>query len=405
MEFQLFEGVIQKKSFISKELVIGFLENELSKDVLQHQSKKIRIKCKIQNKLCEVLGYELSPFRDAENLPDWTIKEIPKYVYKNQVSFNPVVSPDGRSLFWTAVKDKKSLHAQKIFSSKMSEGGFWLPGKKFGKILNNQFSSAILSILPNQKELLVFGNYGEKILVNRLNRLFFKEKTRLQLSEKNSYLLQLKLNHLKEAYNLRINQIYGRVPLYISKKKGNFWSIPKSISFDSYYNLYKTDTNENSQIIFGGANLSSNGNFLIYAAMHRDSIGKLDLYVSQRNSRGQFHIGKNLGNFINTKNEETAPFLASDNRTLYFSSNRDETINIYFTRRVDDTWNNWTKPKKISEKLKGVNFFSIPAKGSWAYASLDGRLIMIYLPLGYRPQSTLIVQGKIYDQKKKTYTN
>lgn len=64
------------------------------------------------------------------------------------------------------------------------------------------------------------------------------------------------------------------------------------------------------------------------------------------------------------------------------------------TKRIGEGWDQWTKPVEVSENLKGVNFFSIPANSDWAYISKDGRLFMAYLPKEMRPEKVVIINGK-----------
>ena len=56
--------------------------------------------------------------------------------------------------------------------------------------------------------------------------------------------------------------------------------VHQRIQFPDFYNLYRSEDNANLQI-FGGSTLSSSGKTLIYSAKHKDSIGRLDLYVSE----------------------------------------------------------------------------------------------------------------------------
>jgi len=60
----------------------------------------------------------------------------------------------------------------------------------------------------------------------------------------------------------------------------------------------------------------------------------------------------NLGSVVNTKYQEVTPYLATDNRTLFFSSDRKGGkggFDVYMTERLDDTWRNWTKPVNVAE--------------------------------------------------------
>ena len=62
-----------------------------------------------------------------------------------------------------------------------------------------------------------------------------------------------------------------------------------------------------------------------------------------------------LDNTINTGRDEFAPFLAPDNKTLYYSSNRKDMgiggSDIYKVTRLDDTWLKWSAPVNVGRPL------------------------------------------------------
>jgi len=65
---------------------------------------------------------------------------------------------------------------------------------------------------------------------------------------------------------------------------------------------------------------------LIFAAVAKSGYGGADLYWSWRNDDDTWSIPENLGAEINSEKDEKAPFLATDGRTLYFSSRRSESM-------------------------------------------------------------------------------
>ena len=72
------------------------------------------------------------------------------------------------------------------------------------------------------------------------------------------------------------------------------------------------------------------------------------MYVSFRNEDNTWTLPQNMGPSINTPMLEATPFLASDNKTLYFSSagySNYGWTDIFVTRRLDSTWCNWSEPK------------------------------------------------------------
>ncbi len=71
-----------------------------------------------------------------------------------------------------------------------------------------------------------------------------------------------------------------------------------------------------------------NDTILIFAARMPEGLGGLDLYYSVQ-QKGVWSEPKNLGKGINTSYDETAPYLAKDGRTIYFSSNSTASMGGY----------------------------------------------------------------------------
>ncbi|MCK5705737.1 MAG: OmpA family protein, partial [Cyclobacteriaceae bacterium] len=118
---------------------------------------------------------------------------------------------------------------------------------------------------------------------------------------------------------------------------------------------------------------SNSGKVLISAINRSDSKGDQDLYVSFRTGENSWSKPENLGSVINTSKIEYSPFLASDNKTLYFSSNGHSGFgesDIFFSKKLDDTWTNWSFPINLGESINSVNwdgYYTISAKGDYAY--------------------------------------
>ncbi|XDD51879.1 OmpA family protein [Leptospira sp. WS92.C1] len=397
-EEQLFIGkILQFGKLLSTEnTFIPIESNEITSELSRLNDKTVRILCSMKGSTCNPIRYEIDPFLDSKKLKPWTIKKIPDYVNRNLFAFNPNASPDGKYLFWTALIKRGRSGTQKIWYSKLDERGFWEDGKEMAAPLNNEMPSAVISALPGGNELFVFGTFGEKELLDDLDKEFGFKKDAAARSSKNPNEYKKKIDDLRNEHEERQRQISRRVPLYKSFKEKDSWSKPSILNFPDFYNLYRKK-NDSSQEVFGGSTLASSGRILIYSSQHKDSKGKLDLYVSKMQSDGSFSLGINLGAVINSEHEEMAPFLASDDRTLYFSSDGHKKISIYMTRRIGDGWDQWTTPTEVSENLQGVNFFSIPANSDWAYISKEGQLFMAYLPKEMRPEKVIVIHGKVTD--------
>ena len=144
-----------------------------------------------------------------------------------------------------------------------------------------------------------------------------------------------------------INQYYsdGNVRQGLSQTRiqaENEWTFPKPMHI---YDL-KNQSREMSM------HLSSDGEYMLTSLQRHDSSGEMDIYVSHRVNQDIWSIPVNLGSTINTKFRESTPFLMSDNKTILFSSNREGGgQNIYYSYRLDDTWSNWTLPVKLDSPV------------------------------------------------------
>jgi OmpA-OmpF porin, OOP family len=118
---------------------------------------------------------------------------------------------------------------------------------------------------------------------------------------------------------------------------------------------------------------------------------------------------QNLGEVINTAAEESAPFLASDDKTLYFSSKGFSGYggaDIFVSRRLDDTWTKWSDPENLGPTINSPLedlFFNIPVSSEFAYYSrgvseTNTDIFRVKLPIVKNPDPWVTVSGKIFDK-------
>jgi outer membrane protein OmpA-like peptidoglycan-associated protein len=193
---------------------------------------------------------------------------------------------------------------------------------------------------------------------------------------------------------------------YVERTKTG-WSAAKD------FNITVDNRHKQNQIHF---NLAQNGKVLVIAFQGANARGFLDLYVSFLDEESnRWSNPKNLGATINGFGNEYSSYLASDGVTLYFSSDGyDDKTNaslgggdIYVSRRLDDTWTNWTKPENLGPTVNTPEwdaFFVIPACGDWAYMVSTKNsmgisdVFRLPIPQGMKPNPVMLVRGKAVDE-------
>jgi hypothetical protein len=110
---------------------------------------------------------------------------------------------------------------------------------------------------------------------------------------------------------------------------------------------------------FLGLYIAPDFDVMIISMTRPDTKGEEDLYVSTRNADETWSVPRNLGPVVNTAGYEISPFLSADKRRLYFSSNGHKgwgDADIFYCERLDDTWNNWSAPVNLGNKINSNKF-------------------------------------------------
>ncbi len=117
----------------------------------------------------------------------------------------------------------------------------------------------------------------------------------------------------KQLVFTRLIKNEGQIPhedFFVSIYNLNGWSLASPI--------VEINTSKNE----GAQSLSANGKILFFTACNRaDGYGSCDIYYSEK-SGDKWSTPGNVGSPVNTKSWETQPSFSSDNKYLYFSSNR-----------------------------------------------------------------------------------
>lgn len=158
------------------------------------------------------------------------------------------------------------------------------------------------------------------------------------------------------------------------------WQKPVELRIDGFDSMCKGK--------FNGGFLSYEGNALmLYFSEKKD--GKIsDLYVSFRQGGDRWAQPRPIA-ALNTRYDEFGPYLAPDNKTMYFASSRPGgfgNVDIYRTKRLDDTWMAWSKPENVGAPINTKGFDAYYAVGrsdtavftTRAHMTADGGHLDIY---------------------------
>ena len=155
--------------------------------------------------------------------------------------------------------------------------------------------------------------------------------------------------------------------------------------------------------------VSADGGTIIFASDRRGGFSGSDLYIIQKDKKGNWSGPKNLGKNINTQSNEKSPFLHPDNQTLFFASNQFPSVggyDIFYSRK--DSLGNWQKPKNIGFPINTVSdevslFVSTDGdKAYFASNDFDGvggwDIYSFDLYDGAKPERVLFLKGKLKDK-------
>jgi outer membrane protein OmpA-like peptidoglycan-associated protein len=192
---------------------------------------------------------------------------------------------------------------------------------------------------------------------------------------------------------------YGSCDLYISYLTMDGWSTPENLG-----NRINTEFRESSP------SLSPDKRDLYFTSNRPGGYGGNDLYVSHLMQNGNWGEPENLGPEINTVGDESAPFIHADNQSLYFTSSGHVGYggdDIFVSKK--DSTGNWGKAENLGYPINTIGdegSLIIAADGKTAYFSgmrADSRgkldLYSFELRSDVRPAKTLWVKGKVFDQK------
>ncbi len=191
----------------------------------------------------------------------------------------------------------------------------------------------------------------------------------------------------------------GSCDIYYSQRIGKRWSDP--INMGVKVNSSAWDTQPS---------ISPDGNILYFTSSRPGTKGYSDIWKTSKDESGNWTSPVNLGDSINTDGTEQTPFIHSDGKTLYFSSNGHPGMggmDIFYSH-MDDK-GNWSKAVNIGYPINSGDadgYLFVNARGNKAYFASDkyggkGGLDIYSFDLyeEARPTAVTYMKGTVYDSK------
>ncbi len=264
----------------------------------------------------------------------------------------PQITPDGQTLFFSRDADDEP-GGYEIFYSTKDENGAWQEAVPF-ESLNNKYKNVVYHASTDGSSLVVLGSYGDEPSTKGFSVIYKTEEG---------------------------------------------WSEPEVIHFK-----------REEEIKWGNnsCTISSNGNVMIVSLNQ-------DLHVSWRNEMGIWTFPTKLPDNVNSEGREYTPFLASDDKTLYFSSSGHDGLggnDIFKITRLDDSWLTWSNPENLGNTINSSgfeSFFKLNAEGNkalvYSLSEGDGDLFEVDVPKEHRPEPVSLVKGVITNKKSEPLNN
>jgi outer membrane protein OmpA-like peptidoglycan-associated protein len=256
-----------------------------------------------------------------------SIEQLGSAVNTEFNELNPVISPDGKTIYFVRVSHPSNNYgtkgSQDVWYSDYRDGSFTIARRMPNSINKDQYND-LFSITPDGNTILISGAYNSGRRENEAG-------------------------------------------LSTCKKTKTGWGEPQKVIIPKFDDICKGQ--------FLTASLSNDGKTLILAFSEKRNSKQDDLYVSFLGKDGKWTKPESLGENINTNETETTPFLASDNYTLYFATDRKGGLggtDIWVSKRLDRSWRKWSKPINMGNKVNSdANelSYTISASGEYAYMS------------------------------------
>ncbi len=244
------------------------------------------------------------------------IDNVGENINSDADEYNPVITADGSTMYFTSRRGGKDIeyapdgkYFENIYVSEKDSNGQWQKAV-YVEELNSDAHDAVQGLSNDGLRIIIFrgDNYGD---------------------------------------------------LYESRKKNDKFSKPKPINA-----INNDDSHETS------ASYSFDGKIIYFCSDKNDSIDIHDIYKVTENKKGKWDKVENLGNVINTPEDERCIYAHPDGKTIYFSSKGHEGMGGFDIYKSTFENGKWTKPVNIGYPINTPGndiYFVVTADGKHGF--------------------------------------
>jgi outer membrane protein OmpA-like peptidoglycan-associated protein/tetratricopeptide (TPR) repeat protein len=234
----------------------------------------------------------------------------------------PLLSPDNTFMLYTRQTVDKSLAKDRMFQS--DKVSYIERFVKSNRISNGYDGGTPLPEPFNESDAVNYG--GATVSLDNRNMIFTRCDNKF---DGTSQMMRKYCDLYYTHYAFGLNPYNGREEWH--------WTEPENLGPN-----VNTEDGWESQ-----PSLSADGKTLFFATARADSEG-IDIFVTHKQKDGKWGKAESISESINTGLNDKSPFMHSDSRTLYFSSQGHlghGGYDIFYTKH-DDKWN-WSEPVNI----------------------------------------------------------
>ncbi|MBI4648000.1 MAG: PD40 domain-containing protein [Bacteroidia bacterium] len=211
---------------------------------------------------------------------------------------------------------------------------------------------------------------------------YFEEEIFFSRKENKKWTTPVNISYIIGAdfYTTSVSISYDGMQLFVAKFEVEPGNIENTNLFSCKYKdgnwtqLEELNNNINTRGFESQAYLSKDGKTLFFTSDREGGFGGMDIYKSELDASGDWGPALNLGPYINTAMDEAYPFILSDGKTLYFSSQAHYNMGGFdiFYSKLDEK-GRWMTPINVGFPINSMedNMFLMPVgDGTIFYTSL-----------------------------------